>query len=74
MLPFMKSFTTPVRTSLVRALLVAVATGTPNGGGALASDPPIKPIKTVRRLEDTIHRFGGYGDNWHMSWADNDKV
>src|SRR6185503_21314012 len=39
-----------------------------------AADPPAKAIKSLRRLDDTIHRFGGYGDNWHMSWADNDKV
>jgi hypothetical protein len=40
--------------------------------GADAS--PVKAIKSLRRLDDTIHRFGGHGDNWHMSWASNDKV
>ena len=35
---------------------------------------PGRHIKTVRRLDDTIQRFGGNGDNWHMSWANDDKV
>ena len=32
----------------------------------------MKKIKGLRRLEDTTLRLGGVGDNWHMSWADND--
>jgi hypothetical protein len=30
-------------------------------------------IKTVIRRDETILRLGGSGDNWHMSWADNDR-
>lgn len=56
------------------AMLVAVAIGMINGNETLAADPPAKPIKSLKRLDDTIHRFGGHGDNWHMSWAGNDKV
>lgn len=33
----------------------------------------MKKIKGLRRLEDTTLRLGGVGDNWHMSWADDDK-
>ena len=30
-------------------------------------------ITGIRRLDDTIRRTGGSGDNWHMSWADDDR-
>ncbi len=40
-----------------------------------AGDAPMHgPIKSLKRLEDTIKRFGGNGDNWHMSWANDDRV
>ena len=28
----------------------------------------------MRRLDDTIHRMGGEGDNWYTTWAANDKL
>ena len=59
---------------LLSAMLAVVAIGMASGDVALAAEPTAKPIKSLKRLDDTIHRFGGYGDNWHMSWADNDKV
>lgn len=31
-------------------------------------------IKGLQRLEETIQRTGGSGDNWHMTWAGNDAV
>jgi len=31
-------------------------------------------ISGIRRLDETIHRMGGIGDNWHMTWAANDKL
>jgi hypothetical protein len=31
-------------------------------------------IESLRRLDDTILRLGGHGDNWHMTWAKNDKM
>ena len=34
----------------------------------------MKRIVGIRRLEESTIRLGGCGDNWHMSWADNDKV
>jgi peroxiredoxin len=36
--------------------------------------PATRPIKSLKRLENTVKRFGGKGDNWHMSWAEDDKV
>jgi len=33
----------------------------------------MKRIRRIKRLEDTTIRFGGCGDNWHMTWAKNDK-
>ena len=26
-------------------------------------------IRRLRRLDETLHRSGGTGDNWHMTWA-----
>jgi hypothetical protein len=33
----------------------------------------IDRIKGLKRLEDKTRRLGGHGDNWHMTWASNDK-
>ncbi len=33
----------------------------------------LKRITGIRRLDETTIRFGGNGDNWHMSWANDDK-
>ena len=30
-------------------------------------------IRRSRRLEETTLRLGGVGDNWHMSWAEDDR-
>src|SRR5262245_34506451 len=30
-------------------------------------------ITSATRREDTTLRLGGQGDNWHMSWADDDS-
>lgn len=30
-------------------------------------------IRSMVRREDTVLRLGGYGDNWHMSWAADDR-
>jgi len=35
---------------------------------------PAPRIKSLHRADDTIRRFGGEGDNWHMSWAADDRV
>ncbi len=31
-------------------------------------------IREIRRLEETTLRLGGSGDNFHMTWADDDKM
>ncbi len=31
-------------------------------------------ITGMRRLDETIHRMGGRGDNWHTTWAADDKL
>ena len=31
-------------------------------------------ITGIRRLDETIHRMGGEGDNWYTTWAANDKL
>ena len=33
----------------------------------------MKSIKRIRRLEETIIRQEFSGDNWHMTWADDDR-
>ena len=33
----------------------------------------MKTIKSLRRLEETTLRLGGAGDDWHMTWSDDDK-
>lgn len=33
----------------------------------------VKIIRHLRRLEETTLRLGGKGDNWHMTWARDDK-
>lgn len=33
----------------------------------------MKAIKAIQRLEETTLRLGGIGDNWHMTWASDDK-
>ncbi len=33
----------------------------------------MKTIRGIERLEHTTQRLGGHGDNWHMTWADDDR-
>ena len=33
----------------------------------------MQTIVGMRRLEKTLQRSGGDGDNWHMTWARDDK-
>ena len=33
----------------------------------------MKTIRGLKRLEETVLRLGGVGDNWHMTWANDDK-
>jgi hypothetical protein len=33
----------------------------------------VKQIRSLKRLEETTIRFGGSGDNWHMTWTKDDR-
>ena len=33
----------------------------------------MKRVKGIQRLEETTTRIGGSGDNWNMTWADDDR-
>lgn len=41
--------------------------------GSLAEQRPMPRITSVIRREETTLRLGGYGDNFHMSWAADDR-
>ncbi len=41
---------------------------------SLAAEPAPAKITGLKRLEDTVARLGGDGDNWHMSWTSDDRV
>jgi hypothetical protein len=44
------------------------------GAEARAAEPVPVKIKEVRRLEDTVARLGGDGDNWYSTWTSDDRV
>ena len=41
---------------------------------APAAEPSPTKITGARRLEDTVARLGCSGDNWHMTWAADDRM
>lgn len=43
-------------------------------GNVFAAEPAAIGVKEVRRLEETVARLGGSGDNWHMSWTKDDRL
>src|SRR5438105_4970832 len=52
----------------------------PVRSGPYARYPPFEAVETtmtritgIRRLDETIQPPTGIGDNWHMSWARDDK-
>jgi hypothetical protein len=55
----------------VPELICALIITTFTGYATLAQDPA--RVRGIRRLEETTLRLGGVGDNWHMSWAGDDK-
>lgn len=52
------------------ALLAVFFIGTPRA--CLSKEGAIR-IVGIERLDDTSILNVGYGDNWHMTWADNDR-
>src|SRR5689334_17746098 len=55
---------------ILRALLCLALVS----GSARAAEPTPAKIKEVRRLDDTIARLGGIGDNWCSTWTSDDRV
>ena len=43
-------------------------------GYANAAEPASVKITGLIRLEDTVVCFGGNGDNWHMSWTQDERM
>ena len=43
-------------------------------GSLPADEPPAAKIVGLRRLDETIARLDGNGDNWHMTWTADDRV
>jgi hypothetical protein len=43
-------------------------------GSSPAVEPPAAKIVGLRRLDETVARLGGNGDNWHMSWTADDRM
>jgi hypothetical protein len=43
-------------------------------GHATAADKDPSKITGLRRLDDTIQRLGGQGDNWHMTWLKDNRM
>src|SRR5437667_2821375 len=54
--------------------LIALACYAALFGVALAAETEPARIKGLRRIEDTVARLGGEGDNWHMSWTNDDRL
>jgi len=58
---------------LVSCVAPVIAAAEPAAGAGAETVTGAK-IKSLRRLDETIKRFGGSGDNWHMSWAADDQM
>ena len=41
---------------------------------AFSDEPVPGKIKSLKRLEETVVRHGGDGDNWLMSWTNDDRL
>src|SRR5262249_28722414 len=44
------------------------------GEAPVTKTPPAASVKGLRRLENTVARLGGDGDNWHMTWTSDDRM
>jgi hypothetical protein len=40
---------------------------------SIKTNASVARIRSVIRREETVRRYGGLGDNWHMSWAADDR-
>src|SRR5688572_11775436 len=60
------------RTILV---LIGLLAGAMLGGGTvLAAEPAPAGIVGMKRLEETVARHGGDGDNFYMTWLKDDRL
>src|SRR6185437_15417368 len=64
---------TDVVTKLTGVCVVLACCAIVSGRASAAERASVK-IKAVRRLENTVARLGGEGDNWHMSWTSDDRL
>lgn len=70
----MKNFVMPTRRRFLKETTGAIATACfPISVPRLAQSYSLPHIKSVIRREETVLRLGGDGDNWHMSWAADDR-
>jgi hypothetical protein len=58
----------------IRTALVGLVTLTVGCAYCRAEEPAPVKIKSLRRLENTVTRLGGDGDNWHSTWTSDDRV
>src|SRR2546423_4318462 len=56
------------------ALLIVLTCCAALLGRAPAAEPALARIKGLQRMEGTVVRLGGEGDNWHMSWTNDDRL
>jgi hypothetical protein len=61
-----------IRTTIGAVVLLSCSSIVP--ADATAAEPAPVRIKGLRRLEDTVARLGGNGDNWHMTWTKDDRM
>ena len=58
----------------VGRMFIALVCCTAICGQTLGDEPSPTKVTGARRLENTIARLGGDGDNWHMTWLSDDRV
>lgn len=63
-----------MKTAICLLLVTIVSAVTTSAATVDDSAPkPPREIRGLRRLEETTLRLGGVGDNWHMTWAKDDR-
>src|SRR5262245_34103924 len=59
---------------LLGRMLIGLACGAAFCRSTLGEDRSPPKVIGARRLDNTIARLGGDGDNWHMTWLSDDRV
>src|SRR5687767_9901888 len=60
-------------TSTAAGLTAALSTSLARAATQRRSVKVRSPLQGIVRREETTRRYGGNGDNWHMSWAADDR-